>query len=254
MPNILVSDAKSDFKKLYEENGYIAIRDAISKASLDRLRKDLIGLIVGADTDYQDFSKVDQMLIQLNETNRPALHKLQIAATKLSSFYAIVSELHEFVEEMNSSEDHMFFKALGFVLGIPGSQRLAYDWHQDGTYHGNNSGEIVTHVWFPVFYPARKENGTMSFLDKSHRLGLLAFENIKLEKDGYTTHKVAEIDSLVGSHDELFCELELGDCLFFCDDIIHKSNVNQTELCRVAGVMKFTFNVSHEVHSGLVGV
>lgn len=254
MSNILVSDSESDLKELYEENGYVAIRNAISKTSLDRLRKDLITLVVGAHADYEDFSKVDRKLIQLNETDRPALHKLQIAATKLSSFYAIVSELHEYVAKVNPSEDHIFFKALGFVLGIPGSQRLAYDWHQDGTYHGNNTGEIVTHVWFPVFYPAKKENGTMSFLDRSHKLGLLEFENIKLEKNGYTTHKVAEIDSLVASHDELFCELELGDCLFFCDDIIHKSNMNQTRLCRLAGVMKFTFNISHDVHSGLVGV
>lgn len=254
MNNIIINKTKSNLKTFYENDGYVAIKNAISQKSLERFRKDFYELSIDGDCSQVDYSKIDKQIIELNKTDRSALHKLQIIASKLSSFHSLVWEIHKYLVQINQSKNHLFFKSLGFVLGVPESQRLAYDWHQDGTYHGKNNGESVTHVWFPIFYPTTIRNGTMSFLDKSHKLGLLDYENIKLETNGYTTHKVVGIESIVEKHEELYCELEPGDCVFFDDNIIHKSNINHTDLCRIVGVMKFSSNISDDVHSGLVGV
>jgi hypothetical protein len=40
---------------------------------------------------------------------------------------------------------------------------------------------------------------------------------------------------------------------FFNDEMAHKSNTNQRDLCRVAGVMKVSLNPRFEVHAHLVG-
>ncbi len=253
MKNIIISEIESDLRKLYKENGYVAIKNAISKKSLERLQHDIISLFDKEYGNIKTAASLDKKIIDINDSDKASLHKLQIAATTLSSFYSIVAEVHDFLVQIIPPESDLFHNGLGFVFGIPGSQRLAYDWHQDGTYHGGN-GKVTIHIWFPIFYPATIENGAMSLLENSHKLGLLNFENFKFQADGYTTHKISNTEELLKNHLELVCGMDFGDCLFFCDELIHKSNINKTQLCRMAGVMKYSLNPSFEVHSGLVGV
>ena len=253
MKNIIISEIGSDFGKLYKDNGYIVVKNAISKKSLVRLQNDLISLFAKHYPDVKDALSLDAKIIDINKTDTASLHKLQIAATKLSSFYSLAGQIHDYLVEISPPLSNLFFTGLGYVFGIPGSQRLAYDWHQDGTYHEGKNRTTI-HVWFPIFYPVSIENGAMSLLENSHKLGLLDFEKFKFQNDGYTTNKVAGMEDILKTHRELFCGMDVGDCMFFCDALIHKSNNNRTQLCRMAGVMKYSLDPSYDVHSGLVGV
>jgi ectoine hydroxylase-related dioxygenase (phytanoyl-CoA dioxygenase family) len=253
MQKILISPQNSDVRNLYKNNGYVTVKDAISKKALGRLQTDLIALFNNKFGMVQSAEELDKTIIRLEKSNPAALYDMQIAATRLSSLYAISGEIYEFLVQIAPPQRDVFLNAVGFLYGIPASQRLSYDWHQDGTYH-HSSANTTIHVWFPIFYPATFTNGAMSLLERSHNLGLLDFSKHKFEDNGYTTNRVADIENCVQNHQELICEMHTGDCMFFCDELIHKSNLNQTTRCRIAGVMKFSLDASHEVHSGLVGV
>jgi len=253
MEKITISETGSNFGKHYEDNGYVAIKNIISQKSITRLQNDLISLFSKHFPEVKDAASLDAKVIDLNTNDPSHLHKLQISATKLSSFYSILAEMHDTLVGFFPSSVDIFFSSLGYVLGIPASQRLAYDWHQDGTYHDGENKKTI-HLWFPIFYLASLENGAMSVIENSHELGLLDFQKTKLQNGGYTTNKVANTENILKNRRELVCEMDVGDCIFFSDELIHRSNINHTNQCRIAGVLKYSLFASYDTHSGLVGI
>ena len=244
-----INSTNDDIASLYIERGIIAIKEAISRKALSRLQKDLISLS-GEDNSYE----LDRKLIQMNShSDYSDLHNFQIAASKLISLSSIAADLYDYLCLISQCNNPLFLSGVGFVLGLPQNQRLAYDWHQDGTYHEDSTKSTI-HVWFPIFYPVSKENGTMSIHENTHTLGLRNFEKVRAHDKGYTTNKVIDVDILVKDHAELYCAMNTGDCLFFCDEIIHKSNINLSNSCRITGVLKFSLSPSYDSHPGLVGV
>lgn len=253
MDKIIISEIGSDFGMLYKDNGYVVVKNAISKKILTRLQNDLISLFSKHYPEVKDAPSLDAKIIELNTKNPSDLHKLQISATKLSSFYSVLAEIHDNLIKFFPPSVDLFFSSLGYVLGIPGSQRLAYDWHQDGTYHDGENKKSI-HVWFPIFYSVSIDNGAMSLIENSHQLGLLDFKKTKFQVGGYTTNKVVHIEDILKAQRELVCEMDIGDCMFFSDELIHRSNINQTQQCRIAGVLKYSLTPTYDAHSGLVGV
>ena len=251
MKLITVLDKDDDLSNFYRSEGYVAVRDVFQLSSLKKLQDEMKSLFCLPPWNAEENSDIDSKIIELNSTNPTQLHSYQIAATQLWSFHSLMWELSDVVSRIIGPEKVYFHVGQGFVLGIPKGKRLAYDWHQDGTYH---SIRRTIHVWFPVFRNATQTNGAMSFLEKSHELGILEFEKTQFDAGGYTTNRISGIDDLATNQNELTCELDLGGCLFFSDEMMHKSNVNQTDLCRIAGVAKISLDPPFEVHAGLVGV
>jgi hypothetical protein len=250
MKSISVLNKQDNLSSFYRSEGYVAVCDVFPTESLKKLQIDMKLLLSLSpwNVKNEDF---DKNIIELNSTNPQLLHSFQVAATQLWSFYSLMSYLNSVVTCIVGEQKVYFHVGQGFVLGLPSSKRLAYDWHQDGTYHSDRE---TIHVWFPVFRNASQINGAMSFLERSHSKGILEFEKTKFDAGGYTTNKISGIEELLLNHEELICELDLGGCLFFSDEMMHKSNVNQTDLCRVAGVAKISLDPVFETHAGLVGV
>ena len=251
MKPIKVLDKNDNLSDFYRSEGYVAVREVFQLSSLKKLQDDMKLLFRLQPWSAGENSDLDSKIVELNSTNPAQLHSYQIAATQLWSFYSLMSELDDVITRIAGQGTVYFHVGQGFVLGIPKGKRLAYDWHQDGTYH---SARKTIHVWFPVFRDATQINGAMSFLEKSHELGIFEFEKTQFSSGGYTTNKVSAVDDLLKNRNELICELELGGCLFFSDEMMHKSNVNQTDLCRIAGVAKVSLDPSFDIHAGLVGV
>ncbi len=251
MKAIKILDKNDDLGGFYRSEGYVAVRDVFQLLSLKKLQDDMKALLCLSPWNSNQNTSVDEKIIELNSSNPSALYSYQIAATQLWSFNSLMSELNKVVSNIAGPGSIYFHVGQGFVLGIPKGKRLSYDWHQDGTYH---STRRTVHVWFPVFRDATQSNGAMSFLEKSHELGILDFEKTKFASGGYSTNRISGIDALLENQNELICELKLGGCLFFSDEMMHKSNVNETDLCRIAGVVKISLDPSFEIHAGLVGV
>jgi ectoine hydroxylase-related dioxygenase (phytanoyl-CoA dioxygenase family) len=96
----------------------------------------------------------------------------------------------------------------------------------------------IYNIHFPIFQNSTIENGTMSILLNSHKEGLLPYEKRRLSDDSYTDLIPIDIISLQEKYLEAYCELELGDCLIFDENLIHKSNYNRTNNCRTVGVWR----------------
>ena len=100
--------------------------------------------------------------------------------------------------------------------------------------------EDIFNVHYPLFRTSTPENGTMSILPSSQNYGTLTFEKKRISQDSYTDLVPSGIEAITSKLPELHCLLELGDCVIFHKDLIHKSNFNSSNLCRPVGVSRFT--------------
>ena len=80
----------------------------------------------------------------------------------------------------------------------------------------------------------------MSILPSTQTYGTLTFDKKRLSQDSCTDLIPTNIDMITSDTPELHCQLELGDCVIFHKDLIHKSNFNNSNLCRPVGVSRFT--------------
>ena len=253
MNKVQINSVKSDYQEIFERDGYVALQAVLSEVKLLRLRKDLQLIIDKHDHLLSKEDSLDKKIINLNKTNKKSLYNFQIEASKLVSLYALADDLLNIVEKFSYYDNKPLLEGVGYVLGIPDSNRLSYGWHQDGTYQEKMTGTRL-HVWFPIFNDATLKNGCMTFLEGSHNLGVLGFKKIKYENMGYTTNSVENIDTIIEQHRHIACELSVGDCVIFNDSLIHRSNKNLTQFCRVAAVFKIRFTDNLEKHLSLVGI
>lgn len=236
---------------LFHHQGFVAVSSALTHDSLQLLREDLQRLLDNSYPQRADMS-FDERLIALEATHKEKLHTFQIEASKLSSLIAICSQLKLLLCRLKPGA-LFYLEGMGYVLGLPNNERLSYGWHQDGSYHVNQLGSRI-HVWFPVFRTAHFHNGAMSFLKGPSNLCLHDFEFRKAQKDGYTTNQIRDIDCILRYSDEVVCDLDVGDCVFFSDTLVHKSNLNKSNKCRLAAVFKFGTAPNSVDHIEIVGV
>jgi hypothetical protein len=78
----------------------------------------------------------------------------------------------------------------------------------------------------------------MSALVGSHKLGPLEGVMMKAAENGLSSLVPHNIESILKQHQEVYFELGLGDCVFFHKDLIHKSNFNNSKLCRGIGTSR----------------
>lgn len=96
---------------------------------------------------------------------------------------------------------------------------------------------------FPILRESTVTNGTMSALRSSHKLGTLPFKKEKVGHDAYTNLVPIGIKEVEQGHEEVHFILELGDCVVFHQDLIHRSNYNSSRLCRLVGTSRLTQDI-----------
>jgi ectoine hydroxylase-related dioxygenase (phytanoyl-CoA dioxygenase family) len=254
--NIEKISKEGDINDFYNKHGYVVLRNILPLELIKKLQNDIASFFFNEAVKERSISKesIDSIIISLNDQNPKRLHEIQIAASRLASFHTLAGESYQYVPKIVGNTSLVFLNQVGFLLGIPNDLRLSYDWHQDGTYHNDGVFSVI-HVWFPIFNTSSLFNGAMSLLDGSHIENLLDYSKTKHSKTGYTSNKPLAVDEKIAKYEELCCSLELGDCLFFGDNLIHRSNLNQSDICRIIGILKFSQvpNYSNS-QSSLVGV
>ena len=251
MHTIIINSKKvKNIDLIFLKNGYIAFRNIFDIKKINRIKNDFEEIINKYEHKMHYNSSIDEKIINLNLINQNALYEFQLEVSNLKSLKILSEDLNEIIPQIYKNDINPVIESVGYVLGIPNSSRLSYDWHQDATYH-DESKKI--NVWFPIFYEAELKNGAMSFLKNSHRLGKLEFEKIKTEQSGYTTNLIKNMNPLLNSM-EIICKLQVQDCVIFHDNLIHKSNKNLSNKCRIAGVFKYSFAVHSKNNISIVGV
>ena len=229
-----IEDLRWDFQR----DGFVSIKALIPRGRLEKIEAEL------ADT-FSEFANdakhpIDSAIINLDREDKALLHELHMATTKLISLRSVFALLSDVVCDLSSRVEPIYEISGGYLLGIPTDTRLVYDFHQESNYM--REFKEVFNFHFPLLRNSTRENGTMSVLAGSHKIGTVSFEKKRVSQNSYTNLIPTEIEKIQSEFPEVHCILEPGDCVVFHKDLVHKSNFNSSKLCRPVGTARLTQN------------
>lgn len=222
----------------YRQNGAVVVRNAIPRALIDAVVES-----IGNIYRSEGFSgSLEEIICRLNVENQPLLYKLHLKTSSREIFKPIEFCLEGLFQELlNTSCHELIGNSAGYLLGLPQDKRLVYDFHQECHYMKKVNPILTAH--FPLNAACTPANGAMSYLNGTSALGALPYQKSKIT-NGYTNLLPIDIEKIGEEHKEIQPELKLGDCLFFDEFCIHKSNYNASDLPRLCGIFRATSNKS----------
>ena len=162
------------------------------------------------------------------------LYKALKSYNKTIPFKNIAKRLNKYSKLI--FKNNFKYAATGMAVGIGGSKRTSYEWHQEKPYYKNDS---TIHYQFPILLPCNKLNGTMSVLVGSNRLGFIKrVNNKKLSKKSINSFIPKNINSIKSRFYEKFINMKLKDIVLFSENIIHRTNKNTSNKVRFAGIIR----------------
>ena len=120
--------------------------------------------------------------------------------------------------------------------GPPKDKRLVYNFHQESSYYLDYKNTI--HFHFPIYNNVNLENGAMSALSKTHKINRIKKNNFIKKKKGFLSIIPKNIEKLTNSYEHVVFELKIRDLLIFDGNLIHKSNLNKSNKCRVVCISR----------------
>ena len=169
--------------------------------------------------------------------NKKLLHKLHLISSNLISIKKVCCRLADIQKKLVNTKNTLEIGST-YMLSLPKDKRLVYNYHQESNYL--KEYEDILNIHFPIFNQSNLENGTMSVLSKTHTLGNLKYIKKRFSKNSFTDLIPIGIEKIKNKYEEIFFELNLRDVVFFHKYLIHKSNFNNTNKCRIVGIGRFT--------------
>jgi len=219
---------------LYKDYGAVLIKDVIPPP----LIQEALCSIAGVYWSEGLTGSLPEMINYLNSKNQPLLHRLHVKTSRRDVFRHIEEALSDaFKALLLSSGYQLVGGSAGYLLGLPRDARLVYDFHQECHYMKGVNPILTAH--YPLNTACTAANGAMSYLHKSSELGAIPFNKQKIS-NGYTNLLPIGIEKIVTAYDEIQPDIEIGDCLFFDEYCIHKSNFNSSSSPRLCGIFRVT--------------
>lgn len=227
-----------NFKFEYTKNGYYIFRDVLNRTELKKCRNALIK-IYNQELDKRIDDKNFDKLISKHEQKKN-WDKMYLAFSKINMsqpFVKIVKRLKSFTKKNFQIQTKKITSA--YAIGIKGSTRTNYEWHQEKSYYPNHD---IINYQFAFLRSLNKNNGTMSVLEGSHLLGKISKLNyMRKHKKSTYSYVPKEIKKIKNYYKEKFIKLNVGDVCVFHENILHKSNINKTNKVRFAGVVRLVY-------------
>jgi ectoine hydroxylase-related dioxygenase (phytanoyl-CoA dioxygenase family) len=222
---------KDEMKSFFEKNGYCILKDAINKNKLLDLESDINSLFKRFSVGEEN---IHELSVRLDKENKKLLYKLFSMIKDMSSFLTVSNDCFELSKQI-LPPGIISSAGQAVLLGLPDDERLVYDWHQESAYMAYPD---TLHFQFPIFRPANLENGTMSVLSCSQKLGELTYDSFQKTKDSLVNLKVRGIDKYSVELEEVPFLMDLGDVGVFHNNLIHRSNHNGSHFVRFSGVVR----------------
>lgn len=230
-----------------EAEGYVILKDVVQLSHVEKLRADISQIVSGYGAEGED---VFQTINRLDREDRASLYRIyQFITRTFTSMDAIRSDVMPLLEEL-LPPGTIIDLGSAVIFGIPNDDRLTWRWHQEGPY--DPAVANILSVNMPVFEPATIENGTISLLKGSHKLGALPFDKEQSAADASTSLIPQNVDQLAEQFDEAYFEAEPGDIILFFEHLIHRSNRNGSNRPRVTFVGRFTSITSLPEHATII--
>ena len=221
--------------KKYEKNGFIILKNFITKKEIDAFEKKLFEIYSNNLKAYINKKNVHKVIIS-SEKNK-LYDQLYLCYNKyiISKPYKNIQKKFLLFSKKIFKKNYKYLNA-GMAIGIRNSSRTAYDWHQEKSYYNIKN---TIHFQFPIISPATKNNGTMSVLASSHNLGeIKKTKNIKKSKKSINTLKPNNINKIKKNYKEKFIKMKLGDVCMFNENIIHKTNKSYSKNVRLVPIIR----------------
>jgi hypothetical protein len=183
-----------------------------------------------------DFDELSRKIIELDRYDQTLLYQYNLSINKITEILSLGEKVDEFLALRHPKSSGVVLDHI-VLLGLPSDERMAYSWHQESSYIP--TVPTVYTMWTPLFNPSTRENGTMSVLSGTNKLGNVGYNRVD-KAHGYCD-LVADYKELVSKYPEYFCCNATGDCILFDKDLVHRSNFNSTDYVRIS----LTLRVGH---------
>jgi len=228
-----------EIKDYYDEMGYVSLKDCMPLSLIKNLQEELNEFFASCAPEMG--ANFDEVCINMNYRNKETLYDFYKTGSNLTAFKNLSHALSEVIKKINGKKNSPVVEInIAYLIGLPRDNRLIYDFHQEASFNTNDVRrfENIVNVHYPIYRKSSLANGTMSVLVSSHKLGTLEGNAWRPSSDGLTSMVPKNIDEIVKTHKEVHIELDVGDCVFFHADLIHRSNFNNTDLCRAIGTSR----------------
>ena len=234
--DVLRSDVAclNNIQSSLEDDGFFIKRQAVSETKISAIRESLENLI------HPESKKNESMfdtIARLQFEGDDRLYRLHTLSTNLTVMNTLREECARWVELILGSKYPIVDVNSHIIFSIPNDKRSMWSWHQESTYD-SFEGSTGLNFCIPIFERATQENGTMSLLRGSHKLGKLAFEKQRAS-NGSTTLLPKGIEQIVADHEEVHFIADPGDMIGFHRDLVHRSNTNFSTRPRITAVVQF---------------
>lgn len=218
-------------------DGYVIVSGAISGETIAALRESLQVLLQSEQRAGE--STIHETLQRLSREQDQCLYELYKVSTRLSAMNALREECLGWVRRICGTHAPLVDLDSHLIFGVPNDTRLIWDWHQESTYDVVDR-PVCLNFCVPVLAPATRQNGTMSVLRGSHKLGQLEFESHQPLANGATSKVPKDIAKIVENHEEVFFLADPGAAIIFDRNLVHRSNRNTSTETRVTAVARFS--------------
>lgn len=219
----------------YKDHGFKIIKNAINIKLINRLQEEIDFCF---KSEIKNFSNISDTIIELDKKNKSLLYEIVLNSSKLQIFNEISNEIQPYYKELAETDKPIIELSSGYLIGIPFSNRVTYDFHQESNYWTNYNYDVVT-AHYAISNLLNYDNGSMSVLVGSHKLKTLDFKDPIIKPQHTKSLVPVDIEKHKVSFEEITFELEKGDCAFFHKDLIHRSNMNKTDAVRFAGIIRY---------------
>lgn len=201
-------------KALFEEDGFIVIRNLFSKEEImllnDKAHNDL-----QLDKASSTMDDGQGNAVRLSLWNHPG--------DGLYGMFARCKKLVDRVEELLEGEVYHYHSKMVLKDAKVGG---AWTWHQDYGYWYQNG------LLFPdlcsvmiAVDKATKENGCLQVIKGSHKMGRIN-HTLSGDQAGADMERVKEVLKI---KEKIYCEMDPGDALFFHSNLLHASDQNKSD-------------------------
>lgn len=227
------TDLDDDFVSAFERDGYVVLRNFLSDAALEEMRESLRAIFGVYAKDGEDvFATVERLATEEKEL----FYRIyKFIAKSFISLYPVRLECLPVARTLLGGKVHVDIGS-AVIFAPPENTRLTWGWHQETTYDPDMPNAL--HFSFPIFEPARVENGSMSVLLGSHKLGTLPYDKVKTSDDSATSLVPQGMDKWTKEFEEVVFTAEPGDVAIFHNDLIHRSNANVSGRSRITGLVR----------------
>jgi phytanoyl-CoA hydroxylase len=230
--------AERDFLELresYIDNGYVIAKQIFDRDNLALLCES-VRAVLEKSGKTSEHDSLNDVILKKEAKDHGLVYQAAQSVGSSAAVYQLLGSSPIFkainaVTGFETSQLHLM--PLYLIVQLPSDERFDYTWHQDGAYYPW-CHDFMT-LWFPVNRSTGRDNGTISMIPGSHKLGPREADTSL--RHGYFKQIESKLQTEEVAREQVL-DFELGDCCIMNGNTVHRSVANRSKTPRVAGVLR----------------